>query len=374
MSNKYKKIDKANLANMLLDTLPNPVYYKDTNGIFIKCNLAFEQLVQTEKSNIIGKDAYSFFPKEPALRHKKIDRDIIKTHGTYVDEVVFKTKDGKIKYFTLRKSIYLNLDKSVGGTVCVMNDITRDIKEREVLVQQSKFAEMGEMTASIAHQWNEPLVELSAQIQKLEYHFLNKELDNTKVANFVNDSMVQVKYMSETLNDFRNFLKPCKKRRKFKIKEAIGEIFDIIGRQMSNFNIKVIFDYESSDDEIYVCGYKNEIKQVLLNIINNAKNKIIKLAENEDFKGKIKIKTFENKKYIVIKIFDNAGAMEKSVMEHIFEPFFTTKDSGTGYGLYMAKEIVENRHGGKIDVKNSKNCVIFTVKFPKKIDCENSTS
>lgn len=374
MSDKYKKIDKSNLADTLLDTLPNPVYYKDTQGVFIKCNTAFEKLLQTKKSEIMGKDAYNFFPKEVTKKHKIIDQNIIKTHGTYVDEIIFKTKDNQIKYFILRKTIYLNLDKSVGGTVCVMNEITKEIKQREILLQQSKLEQMGEMIASIAHQWNEPLVELSAQIQKLEYLFLNSNLDDKKVSKFVYDSMVQVKYMSETLNDFRNFLKPCKKKKSFDIKEAIREIFDIIGRQMSNFGIKIVFDYQEYEKQIYIYAYKNEIKQILLNVLNNAKNKIVKLAENENFQGKITIKIRDNKEFIIIKIIDNAGAMDEKIKEHIFEPFFTTKDSGTGYGLYMAKEIIETRHNGKINAKNYKNSVIFTIKLPKKQDNENFTT
>lgn len=373
MSNKYEKVDKTNLANVLLDTLPNPVYYKDTNGFFIRCNLAFEKLVQAKKYNIIGKSAYSFFTDEVASRHRLIDKNIIKTHGTHTDEIIFPTKDGKIKYFTLNKSIYLNVDKSVGGTICVMHDITKDVKEKEVLIQQSKFAEMGEMIASIAHQWNEPLVELSAQIQKLEYFFLHHELDNNKVSRFVHDSMVQVKYMSETLKDFRNFLKPCTMKREFGLKEAMREIFDIIGRQIANFNIKVVFDYEQNNEEIYLYAYKNEIKQVLLNIINNAKNKLIKLSTNDNFVGKIKIKIYAKQKYIMIKIADNGGEISEKVKEHIFEPFFTTKDGGTGYGLYMAKEIIETRHNGKIGVKNHNDSVVFFIKIPKKIDNENST-
>lgn len=111
----------------------------------------------------------------------------------------------------------------------------------------------------------------------------------------------------------------------------------------------------------------------MLNIINNAKNKLIKLSTNDNFVGKIKIKIYAKQKYIMIKIADNGGEISEKVKEHIFEPFFTTKDGGTGYGLYMAKEIIETRHNGKIGVKNHNDSVVFFIKIPKKIDNENST-
>lgn len=352
----------TNFTNTLLDALPNPVYIKDTQGLFINCNLAFERLVQCEKEKILGKSAYSFFTSEVASRHRKIDEQIIKDKKNYTDDIIFPTIDGKIRHFTLSKSVYLHVDKSVGGTICIMHDTTRNLKEKEILIQQNKFAEMGEMIAYIAHQWNEPLVELSAQIQKLEFLFLNNELNNIEVSNFVNACMIQVKYMSQTLNDFRDFLKPSSKKNKFGIKKAVAEVFDIVGKQLFNFNIKVTFEYD--DVEIYMYGFKNEIKQVLLNIINNAKNKIIKQIYEKKLQGLIKIKILQRKRYVDISIMDNGGAIEKDVIEYIFEPFFTTDDNSSGYGLYMAKDIVQNRHNGKIGVKNLHQCVIFSIKLP----------
>ena len=101
----------------------------------------------------------------------------------------------------------------VGGIVCIMDDITERVQQKQFLIQQSKLAEMGDMVAAIAHQWNEPLVELSAQVQDIQTSYLLNELKDSDVENFVNDSMIQIKYMSKTLTDFRNFfLKPSTKR------------------------------------------------------------------------------------------------------------------------------------------------------------------
>jgi PAS domain S-box-containing protein len=370
---KHNLVDKLNFENVLLDTLPNPVYYKDVNGKFIRCNDSFSKLVNSSKENIIGKVAYEFFPKDIADRHKNIDKKIMKTLGKYADEIVFPKYNGEIKYFILNKSVYLNENGSVGGIVCVMNDLTQSIKQKNLLIQQSKFAEMGEMIGSIAHQWNEPLVELSAQIQKLQLFYSLSQMDEKKMTNFVNDSIIQIQYMSDTLYDFRNFLKPSVKKELFDIRKAINDIFEIIGKQIFYFNIKIEIDYESLEEEILFYGYKNELKQVILNIINNAKNKITKLEDNVNKNYIISVSVKKSKKYNIIEIKDNAGPIDEKVINHVFEPFFTTRVDGMGFGLYMSKLIIEDKMQGKIDVENFKNNVVFTIKIPLEgLDDENS--
>ena len=359
-------VNKLNFENVLLDSLPNPVYYKDIEGRFIECNTCFSKLVNTAKKDIIGKLAYEFFPKNTADRHKLIDIEIMKTLGTFLDQVTFPMPNGNLKYFTLNKAVYLNQDGTVGGIVCVMNDITERTKQKELLIQQSKFAEMGEMIASIAHQWNEPLVELSAQIQKLELFYDMDKIDKNKMSEFVNDTMIQIKYMSNTLSDFRNFLKPSTIKKSFGIKKAMNELFEIVGKQIFYFNICVDFDYENNDEEIYIYAYENELKQVLLNIINNAKNKIVKKTETEEFEAKIAIKVIKKDDFTYIQIRDNAGKINDDIINKIFEPFFTTKVNGTGFGLYMAKLIIEDKMSGSLSVRNENHDVVFEIKLPNK--------
>ena len=366
MTKEHKKdlINKLNFEDVLLNSLPNPVYYKDTNGKFIQCNTSFSNLVKTKKENIIGKSAYDFFPQSAADRHRPIDKKILKTFKSHVDEIIFPMPNGNIGYFTLNKAVYLNSDGSVGGIVCVMNDITKRIKDKNFLIQKSKFVEMGEMIASIAHQWNEPLVELSAQIQKFELFYSMNKVNKKKMTEFVKDTMTQIQYMSTTLGDFRNFLKPSTTKHKFEAKQAIKEIFQIVGKQIFYLNIDVKYDYQYKNKNMYIYGFKNEFKQVILSMINNAKNKIVKLSETSSFKGIITIKLFEDDKFNYIEVIDNAGAINKEIMEQLFEPFFTTKADGTGFGLYMAKIIIEDKMNGLIEVSNDINNVTFRVQIP----------
>ncbi len=359
----YNLNEQLDFEDVLLDALPNPIYYEDIKGNFIRCNSSFENLIGTCKEKIIGKSAYDFFPKDVTSRHRLIDKQIMKTLKPYEDEIHFVKKNGTVRYYNLNKAVCLDDDGTIAGIVCIMTDITRRIKEKSFLIQHGKFVKMGELMGAIAHQWNEPLVELSAQVQKIELSYNTDQITKEKVSSFVNDSMRQIQYMSETLNDFKNFLRPSTTKERFGIKKAVEEIFDIVGKQIFYLNIKMVFDCEK---EVYIYGYKNDFKQVLLNIINNAKEKIVNLSEESGLKGIITIKVKSGNRYDIVEIMDNAGAIDKKIIGSIFSPFFTTKEDGTGFGLYIAKVIIEDKMSGKISVENRKESVIFKIKVPKK--------
>ncbi|CAM3928945.1 sensor histidine kinase [Arcobacter cloacae] len=358
--------NRIEFDKVLINTIPNPIYYKNIDGKFLGCNTSFENLVNCSKNEIIGKTAFDFFPLKVATANTLIDKELLKTFSTSTSEFTFYTPSNEMKHIILNKAVYKNIDGSIGGIVCIMDDITERIQQKQFLIQQSKLAEMGDMVAAIAHQWNEPLVELSALVQDIQTSYLLNELKEINVKDFVNDSMVQIKYMSKTLSDFRNFLKPSTKKKLFSISKALNEINEIIGKQIFYSNIIMNFNYENKDEELLIYGYENEFKQVLLNLINNAKNKIVenKNEDNKKYKIDINIKRCQN--FNTIQIVDDGGKIDEKIINSIFEPYFTTKESGTGIGLYMAKVIIEDKMRGTISVRNDENRVIFTIKLPHK--------
>ncbi|MDY3200926.1 MAG: ABC transporter substrate binding protein [Arcobacter sp.] len=358
--------NRLEFDKVLLDTIPNPIYYKNIDGKFLGCNTSFETLVNSTRDEIIGKTAFDFFPYKVAYANTQMDKELLKTFSTGTSEFTFYTNSNEMKHIILNKAVYKNIDGSIGGIVCIMDDISERVQQKQFLIQQSKLAEMGDMIAAIAHQWNEPLVELSALVQDIQTSYLLNELKDVDVKDFVNDSMVQIKYMSKTLSDFRNFLKPSTKKKLFSISKALNEINEIIGKQIFYSNIKMSFNYKNENEELLIYGYENEFKQVLLNLINNAKNKIVEKYKDNDKKTKIDINIQRCTNYNTIEIIDDGGRIEEKIIKSIFEPYFTTKENGTGLGLYMAKVIVEDKMRGTINVKNDGDNVIFTIKLPHK--------
>ncbi|MBU0923603.1 PAS domain-containing protein [bacterium] len=358
--------NRLEFDKVLLDTIPNPIYYKNIDGKFLGCNISFASLVSSSRDEIIGKTAFDFFPYNVASKNTQIDQELLTTFATSTSEFTFYTSSNEMKHIILNKAVYKNIDGTVGGIVCIMDDITERVQQKQFLIQQSKLAEMGDMIAAIAHQWNEPLVELSALVQDIQTSYLLNELKEMEVKDFVNDSMVQIKYMSKTLSDFRNFLKPSTKKKLFSISKSLSEINEIIGKQVFYSNIEMSFNYKNENEELLIYGYENEFKQVLLNLINNAKNKIVE--KNIDFtkKPKIDINIKRTSNFNTIEIVDDGGRIDDKIINSIFEPYFTTKEDGTGIGLYMAKVIIEDKMRGTITAKNDGNNVIFTIKLPHK--------
>ena len=357
--------EQLKFLEVLIETIPNPIFYKDKSGKYLGCNKAYAQFIGVDKKEIIGKTSYTFFKNFVASQNTKRDQELLNSLKNDIYETTLYSKNGKFaKQVIISKAPFYLSDNSVGGIVCVIDDITEVTQQKQLLNQQAKLAEMGDMIAAIAHQWNEPLVELSAIVQDLQINFLEGTIDKKEIEKFVKDSMVQIQYMSNTIKDFRNFLKPSKVKKEFSLKKAFDEIYDIIGKQIFYANINFIFTMEGNMEDITIFGYENEFKQVLLNLINNAKSKIINLNQKNK---KFLLEIIANEKDdILIKVRDNAGHIDETIIESIFDPYFTTKKDGTGLGLYVAKIIMEDKMQGKISVRNiDKDIVEFTLHLPK---------
>ncbi len=355
--------NQLEFIKVLLDTIPNPIYFSNIKGEYVGSNKAFANLYDLNKQEIIGKTAFDFFPSEWAQERRENDLELLRTKGTETFELMLHIPTKRPRLFTFNKAVYTLIDGSVGGIVCVMDDTTERLQHRQFLIQQAKLTEMGEMIAGVAHQWNEPLVELSAIMQDMEFCFNTGEMNSHKMKEFVRDSIIQIQYMSQTLKDFRNFLKPSTKKSLFCAKKALSEVLEIIGRQIFYSHIDLNVHYSKEEGVFPVYGYENEFKQVLLNVINNAKNKIVKTRKGE----KIDISIAEGDSQTKIVITDNGGKVPEKIIGFIFDPYFTTNKNGTGLGLYMAKIIIEDKMGGSIGVKNIGNSVAFTIHVPNVI-------
>lgn len=353
--------NQLEFIKVLLDTIPNPIYFTNVEGKYIGSNMAFAKLYDQSKEEIIGKSVFDFFPKEWASERRKSDVELLAKKGSDTLELMLHIPKKRARLFTLSKAVYSNIDGSVGGIVCIMDDMTERVQQQQFLIQQSKLTEMGEMIAGVAHQWNEPLVELSAIMQDMEFCFNNGEMDRVKMKEFVRDAIIQIQYMSQTLKDFRNFLKPSTKKTLFCAKKALNEVLEIIGRQIFYAHIDLSVIYLKEEDSFPVYGFENEFKQVLINVINNAKIKLVKAHKG----GKISIEVDREMLSTKIIISDDGGFIPEKIIGFIFDPYFTTNKNGTGLGLYMAKMIIEDKMGGSIRVQNRDvSTVEFTILVP----------
>lgn len=229
--------------------------------------------------------------------------------------------------------------------------------QEDIVIQQSKYASMGEMISNIAHQWRQPLMEVSTLLIKLEAKIkLLDEITKEDVLNTVDKSNEVLKFMSHTIDDFRNFFATDKPKEEFYIAELLENGVNLMGSAIKANNIKVNIVIKNKA-KIY--GYKNEYLQVIVNILSNAKDVLSsKKIENPT----ITMKLLEKSGYSILEIEDNGGGITVTPVSKVFEPFFThKKQNGTGIGLFMSKLIIENNMHGRLNVENKQNGASFRI-------------
>ena len=236
--------------------------------------------------------------------------------------------------------------------------ITEALHEKErLLIMQSRQAAVGEMVNNIAHQWRQPLNNLGLTVQQLLLYYDLGDFNREFLSATVDKAMDLVQHMSRTIDDFRNFCRPDKEMKPFNLKEKIHETLVLGSDSLKAQNIEIELDV---DEDLIMTGYPNEFCQVLLNIINNARDA---LQEGNVTSPHIKVKAFSEGMKTVTTIEDNAGGIPDSIIDKVFDLYFTTKDpeKGTGIGLYMSKAIVEERMNGKLSVRNTGHGAEFRI-------------
>jgi PAS domain S-box-containing protein len=263
----------------------------------------------------------------------------------------------------------------------VESEIEKRRQQEQMLIQQSKLAAMGEMISAIAHQWRQPLNAAGLIIQNIKDAYEYGELDRAYLERAVENSMSQIQFMSKTIDDFRKFFRPDKEKKDFDAKQAAGEVLSMLSSELkaSNISYRIVCHVHNKTfedfSEIIPCGettihgHQNELKQVFLNLINNAKDAIIEKREkglgDPEEKGTIAFDFEKSGEKVIIRILDNAGGIPEDIMDRVFEPYFTTKEQGkgTGIGLYMSKVIIENNMSGKLTVRNINGGAEFKIEL-----------
>ncbi len=243
-------------------------------------------------------------------------------------------------------------------------------QQRELLVQQSKLAAMGNMINMITHQWKQPLNAIGLLAQNLEEDYKEKELNEKTVREYTNEITKQVRFMSDTMDDFRSFFRPSKAPVQFSVAESVSNVCNLLKHALAVNNITVKQSVNTPEGKTPVAsGYPNELKQVLMNLIVNSKDAITSKAVETSAEtaeaGLIEVETGVRGEEIYIRISDNGGGIPENIIKRLFEPYVTTKgEKGTGIGLYMSRFIMEKMYGS-ITAENAGSGAVFTVTLPK---------
>lgn len=247
----------------------------------------------------------------------------------------------------------------------ILNDrinvgLKKNWEQSKLLIQQSKMASMGEMIGHIGHQWRQPLNALGLMFQKLDKAYHKQLLTDQLMDQSTQKAMTIINQMSKTIDDFRDFFKIDKKIQICMLVDVLYQTLDVIGPTLQNKHINLKIN--SNGARLVPC-FKNELSQVILNLIVNAMDALV---ENSVEHGEITITIEDGQEEAYMSIEDNAGGIPEDIIEKIFDPYFTTKgnSNGTGIGLYMSKAIIEEHMSGKLEVRNTLFGASFKITLP----------
>jgi len=257
-----------------------------------------------------------------------------------------------LRYYDIRQS-----NKALKKRV--EEEVKKSTDKDKMIFHQNKLAAMGEMLENIAHQWRQPLSQINSSVLLIDDILHEKNFRNIDVEERLLEIESLTKYLSNTINDFKDFFAHNKIKNEFLLREMVEKSIYIVKGSLKQNNIEVTVDIEK-DFRYY--GYESELQQVVVVILNNAKDALVGRSINFP---RINIYIEVRDWYYIIKICDNAGGITKNIRDKIFEPYFTTKhkSKGTGLGLYMSKKIIEESMDGELNVNNNKMGVCFEIKL-----------
>ena len=296
---------------------------------------------------------------------------VIGALSLYAGEIDFYDHDNAKLLIKMGADISFALDNLARGTSCLKAEHLLRVetverlravealrKKEQLLIQQSRLAAMGEMINNIAHQWRQPLNNVALHVQGLALFYDTEMFDKNFLDSTVEDIMDLINHMSLTIDDFRNFFKPDKEKIDFNVNQYIRQSINLVEDSFKSNHLNVILQ---SADEVSLFGYPNEFSQVILNILQNARDAL--LEHNVSDGQVVIVSSIENGK-VVVTITDNAGGIPVNIIDKIFEPYFSTKGlQGTGIGLHMSKNIIETNLGGRLTVSNRDQGAEFRIEI-----------
>jgi len=384
---KFKKngIEFIAAAPLKINANPSFIEVKAFIKNILKRNDLYNVIVIDDKGNILFSDKYKGQNLNDIFNYI-LNKEILSIKNGFVsDEIYVHTLAPKIKIIFIQNKKILDRTNEISKRITlimivislflaiplgiffsrplynfyqildekVKEEIEKRREKEQILFHQSKLAALGEMLGNIAHQWRHPITRLSLLIQNFDLAYKKNKLTPEYIEQFKKNALLQINYMSQTIDDFTNFFRKDTKKVEFCPYEVIKDALKLTEGRIKKNNIKIDIKVISKKP---LYGYKSEFSQVILNILNNAID-VLKDKNNRE----IFIRIYENK----IEIEDSGGGIPEEIKDKIFEPYFTTKfqSQGTGIGLYMSRIIITQHFNGKLYFYNSKKGAVFVIEI-----------
>jgi len=297
----------------------------------------------TEMADSLSAQFYEIRQINESLEQRVEERTNQLTH------IMQELKESEQKYRQLNETLEQRIKEAVN-----------ELREKDrMLIIQGRQAVMGEMIGNISHQWRQPLNMLGLLSQELQATYKYGKFSTEYINDNVKKTMELIRHMSKTIDDFRSFSQSDKDKVDFNVLEMIEKTLSLLEGSFKTHGISI--EIKATGDPS-ISGYPNEFGQVLLNIVNNARDAL--LARKADSPTiTIGLRTEAGK--TVVTVIDNAGGIPEGIIDRVFDPYFTTKgpEKGTGIGLHMSKTIIEKHMNGTLSVRNVGNGAEFRIEM-----------
>jgi PAS domain S-box-containing protein len=372
-TNESKNPESLDRFRILFECSPNPILVFSDSGI-LDCNPAAVKILgATSKSNLLAQHPARFSPKfQPDGRtseEKSVEMDgLARKNGLHRFEWIHKKFDGTD--FPVEVTLAPIEWTEQRAVLVLWNDLTEKKNRERQIIQSSKLASLGELSAGIAHEINNPLAIIFGNVESLHKSPYNPLLFEKKFASIQR----ACDRISKIINGLRKFSRSTENvmMAPHSLNAIVNEALIITEPKTRMNNVTISTDFAS---ECMIFCNEIEIEQVVLNLINNA---IDAIQEIQDQWIKVSIKDKDH--FVILKVLDSGEGIPEATKAKIFDPFFTTKavGKGTGLGLSISKGILDLHHATIAVASNTKN-TCFEVRFPKyemnqglsEIDVEN---
>lgn len=349
----------------LFDNDPNPIFVFDRSTFkIIDANIRATEKYGYSKEELLQMSFRDLGDPEDA---EKIRSSVVEACIS-LPKVRHRKKNGSIMHVDIHSCPRVHLGEDV--IIANIADISDSIQAEAQLIQASKMATLGEMSAGVAHELNQPLnaIRIGSDLLKKIVES-GEELEPALTGKVSREIGGQVERAASIINHLREFGRKSEpdQLEKVFINKPITDVFTVLGQQLKLKQIKVNLDLDETLPSIY--GLSNRLEQVFINLVMNARDAIEEMLENgsqNEGEGLLTIRTYQEKGRVVALVRDNGNGMPERVKEKIFEPFFTTKDvgRGTGLGLSISYGIVKD-YEGTIEVESMPGSgTTFKITFP----------
>ena len=359
--------DATSFLRAIIDTVADPIFVKDEEHRWIEFNRAFCELMGRPREQLLGRSDYEFFPRQQADVFWRMDDEVLRSGRDNVNEEHHTDANGVTRTISTKKSLYVD-PRGRKLLVGVIRDITelrqaerRNLEMSQRLATSAKFAALGEMAGGIAHEINTPLAIIQGLADELLDLVEAGELDlpaMTRVNEKISGTVARVARIISGLRSFardgaRDAPSPVS------LRSLVADTLGLCGENLKVRGIAVRVEGDAA--EVLVTCRSTQIVQILLNLLNNARDAVAETASPS-----IALRMLANDVHGELRVIDSGPGVPQELRDRIMEPFFTTKPvgRGTGIGLSIARSLAED-NGGMLVLDEGEPATCFVLRLPR---------